>query len=216
MLTVIDPTSGKVLHEYPADDKAAVEHVLNTSDAAFKSWRKTTFKERAGVLTTVARHMRDHVETLAPLMTAEMGKPIKEARAEVLKAAWCAEHYAENAESYLAKDVIPSDATSSYVQYLPLGPIMGVLPWNAPFWLAFRFCAPALMAGNTCVMKHDSHVPACSRAIEGLFDKVGAPKGIFQSLLIQTPDVEAVIRDDRIRAVSFTGEALSPLLPHQS
>jgi succinate-semialdehyde dehydrogenase/glutarate-semialdehyde dehydrogenase len=140
-------------------------------------------------------------------MTEEMGKPIREARGEVEKAAWCAEHYAAHAEEYLAPQVIASDATRSYVQHLPLGAILGILPWNAPFWLAFRFCAPALMAGNTCLMKHDPHVPGCAQAIADVFMAVGAPEGVFDALLIETPRVEAVIRDPRVRGVSFTGSA---------
>lgn len=205
MLTVIDPSRGKPLHEFPEDDAATVERRLKTAAKTFKSWRETTFAERAAVLKNVAQYMRDNTDVLALLMTEEMGKPIKEARGEVNKSAWCAEHYAEHAEAYLAREVIASDAAESYVQYLPLGTILGILPWNAPFWLAFRYCAPALMAGNTCVMKHDSHVPACSRAIAGIFENINAPAGIFQSLMLKSSDIEAVIRDPRIQAVSLTG-----------
>ncbi len=205
MLTVIDPSRGTQLHQIPTADEGEVQRILDTAESAYAGWKTTSFAERADVLTRVAAHLRDHVETLAPLMTEEMGKPIKEARGEVNKAAWCAEHYAEYAEQYLAREDMESDAASSYVQYLPLGPVLGILPWNAPFWLAFRFCAPALMAGNTCVLKHDPHVPACARALQEVFAKVDAPAGIFQSLLLETPAVEGVIRDPRIRAVSFTG-----------
>ncbi|TCO76667.1 NAD-dependent succinate-semialdehyde dehydrogenase [Chromatocurvus halotolerans] len=205
MLKVIDPTTGKDLHERPVADAAQVERILADAQSAYRSWQYTSFDERAQVLRAVAALMREDVETLAPLMTAEMGKPMREARGEVEKAAWCAEHYAEHAERYLATQTLASDATRSYVQYLPLGVILGILPWNAPFWLAFRFAAPTLMAGNACVMKHDPHVPACAEAIASLFERVGAPEGIFQNLPLQTPEVEAVIRDRRIRAVSFTG-----------
>ena len=205
MLKITDPTTGKSLHEYPADDRATVETVLESAAAAFQTWRKTSFQERAAVLNKVAAYMRDHADALGLLMTEEMGKPIKEARAEVNKAAWCAAHYAEHAEAYLATEALASDAASSYVQYLPLGTVLGVLPWNAPFWLAFRFLAPALMAGNTCIMKHDSHVPACSRGIAEIVEKAGAPEGVFQSLLVKSAAIEAVIRDSRICAVSFTG-----------
>ncbi len=205
MLKVTDPTTGNPLHEYPLDDAARVETVLESAAAAFASWRKTPFAKRAAVLKNVAAYMREHADALGLLMTEEMGKPIKEARAEVNKAAWCADHYAEHAEDYLATEVLASDATSSYVQYLPLGTVLGVLPWNAPFWLAFRFLAPALMAGNTCIMKHDSHVPACSRGIMEIFEKTGAPEGVFQSLLVKSGAIEPVIRDARICAVSFTG-----------
>ena len=205
MLKVTNPTTGNPLHEYPVDDGSTVETVLDSAATAFQAWRKTSFQERAAVLKKAAQYMRDHADALGRLMTEEMGKPIKEARAEVNKAAWCAEHYAEHAEDYLATEVLASDAATSYVQYLPLGTVLGVLPWNAPFWLAFRFLAPALMAGNTCVMKHDSHVPACARGIAQIFEKTGAPEGIFQSLLVKSAAIEPVIRDPRICAVSFTG-----------
>lgn len=205
MLIATDPSTGKVLREVEPASPAQVEAILLKAEAAYRSWRHTTFAERAEVLKKVARLMRDDVENLARPMIEEMGKPIKEARGEVLKAAWCAEHYAEQAEAYLKTETIASDASHSYVKYEPLGVILGILPWNAPFWLAFRYCAPTLMAGNTCVMKHDPHVPACAMAIADVFKRAGAPEGIFQNLLLETPAVEAVIRDDRIQAVSFTG-----------
>ncbi|AGF71183.1 NAD-dependent succinate-semialdehyde dehydrogenase [Corynebacterium halotolerans] len=205
MLKAIDPTTGRVAREMPAATSDEITAILDRARNAFETWRTTGFGERAEVLRAVAAHLREHTDELAPLMTEEMGKPISEARGEVGKAAWAAEHYADHAEAYLADEHIASDATSSYVQYLPLGPVLGILPWNAPFWLAFRFCAPALMAGNTCVMKHDPHVPGCAAAIEEAFRAVGAPEGIFQTLPAATEDVEQVIRDPRIRAVSFTG-----------
>ena len=205
MLKVINPATGRQINEVPAATPADIDATMERSEAAYRQWRHASFAERAELLQKVARHMRDNVETLAPLMTEEMGKPIKEARGEVIKAAWCAEHYADHAEGYLANDELASDASHSYVRYLPLGPVLGILPWNAPFWLAFRFCAPALMAGNTCVMKHDPHVPACAAAIAEVFEAVGAPADVFQNLPLATPDVEATIRDRRIRAVSFTG-----------
>ncbi len=206
MLTVTDPTTGAVVEEIPSLDAAATAEVIGRAADAFDGWRGRPFKERGDVLRAVADRMRSEIDALAPLMTEEMGKPMKESIAEVNKAAWAAEHYAEHAEEYLAPLELASDATRSYVQHLPLGTILGILPWNAPFWLAFRFCAPALMAGNTCVLKHDPHVPKCAQAIAGLFDEsVGAPPGIMQSLLVETQGVEAAIRDPRIRAVSFTG-----------
>ncbi|MEJ2604843.1 MAG: NAD-dependent succinate-semialdehyde dehydrogenase [Gammaproteobacteria bacterium] len=205
MLRAIDPTTGDVIREVPPATAEETESILAGAAAAFDGWRDTTFEERADLLRAVAAELRRDADALGALMTEEMGKPVREARGEVEKSAWCAEHYADHAERYLAADVIESDATRSYVQYLPLGVILGVLPWNAPFWLAFRFGAPALMAGNTCVMKHDPHVPGCAEAIAGLFERVGAPAGVFRNLPIETPAVEAVIRDPRIRGVSFTG-----------
>ncbi|MDN5687395.1 MAG: NAD-dependent succinate-semialdehyde dehydrogenase [Brachybacterium sp.] len=205
ILTAIDPTTGTVVREVPAATPAEITEIIDRAEVAYTSWKERTLAERAEVLRRVATYMREHTEELAPLMTEEMGKPIGEARGEVGKAAWAAEHYAEHAPAYLADEHLDSDATSSYVQYLPLGPVLGILPWNAPFWVAFRFCAPALMAGNTCVMKHDPHVPGCAAALEEVFRAVGAPEGVFQTLLAQTEDVEQAIRDPRIRAVSFTG-----------
>lgn len=204
-LTAMNPTTGTVARELPAATEEQITATLDRARTAYESWKDTTFAQRAEVLRAVATHMRDHVEELAPLMTEEMGKPIGEARGEVAKGALAAEHYADNAETYLATEHIISDASSSYVQYLPLGTVLGVLPWNAPFWLAFRFAAPALMAGNTAVMKHDPHVPGCAAAIEQAFQAVGAPEGVFQTLHAATEDVERVIRDPRIHAVSFTG-----------
>ncbi|HIY24591.1 MAG TPA: NAD-dependent succinate-semialdehyde dehydrogenase [Candidatus Brachybacterium merdigallinarum] len=205
MLTAVNPATGAVVRETPAATADEITAVLERSNAAYPAWKRTGFAERADVLRAAANYMREHVEELAPLMTEEMGKPIGEARGEVNKAAWAAEHYADHAEGYLAEEHIASDAASSYVQYLPLGPVLGILPWNAPFWLAFRFASPALMAGNTAVMKHDPHVPGCAAAIEEVFRAVGAPDGVFQTLHARTEDVEGVIRDPRIRAVSFTG-----------
>lgn len=205
MLKAINPANGELIREVAPFDSEQMHKAINTAEKSFTSWRKTSFAERAKVLRTVATYMKEHCDELAPLMTEEMGKPIKEARGEVIKAAWCAEHYAEHAEQYLSREVIDSDAARSYVQYLPLGPILGILPWNAPFWLAFRFCAPTLMAGNTCLMKHDPHVPGCAEAIAKVFEAVGAPRGIMQNLPLRTEDAEAAIRHGLVRGVSFTG-----------
>lgn len=204
-VAVINPANGEKLQDSPMLDATARESALVRARETYNSWKLTSYAERAEVLKAVAAKMREEVETLAPLMTVEMGKPIKEARAEVLKAALCAEHYAEQAETYLTPMTLESDASHSYVQYLPLGTVLGILPWNAPFWLAFRFCAPAIMAGNTCLMKHDLHVPASAQAIADLFIKVGAPEGLMQNVPMDNAVIEAVIRDPRVQAVSLTG-----------
>ena len=207
MLTAINPANGQIVRECPADAPDVIETKLEAARTAFRQWRTTDFATRADLLRRAAAYMREHVDTLAPLMTEEMGKPAGESVGEVNKAAWCAEHYAEHAEAYLAREVIESDARLSYVQHLPLGTVLGILPWNAPFWLAFRFCAPALMAGNTCLMKHDPHVPGCAEAIARVFREIDAPQGVFDALMLETPQVEAVIRDRRVQAVSFTGSS---------
>ncbi|GAA0790358.1 NAD-dependent succinate-semialdehyde dehydrogenase [Marinobacterium sediminicola] len=207
MLKVINPTTGQRLHEYPALNPADMNARIAAAENAFRHWRQQSIAQRAEVLNRVATLMRDQETELARLMTLEMGKPVKEARGEVQKAAWCAEHYAAHAADYLASVTLNSDASSSYVQHLPLGPVLGILPWNAPFWLAFRFCAPALMAGNTCLMKHDPHVPACAEAIADLFVQAEAPAGILQNLPLTTSSVESAIRHRAVRAVSFTGSS---------
>lgn len=207
MFIATNPTTGEELHRYALDDDAAVLQKVERAAKDFKSWRKTSFEERATLLKKVAQFMRDDEERLARLMTDEMGKPIVEARAEVQKSAWCAEHYAENGADYLAPVTLPSDATHSYVQHLPLGPVLGILPWNAPFWLAFRFCAPAIMAGNTCLMKHDPHVPACAEAIADIFAQVGAPVGLMQNMFLDNDQVATVLKHDAVQAVSLTGSS---------
>ncbi|MDQ2629109.1 MAG: aldehyde dehydrogenase family protein [Actinomycetota bacterium] len=204
-LIATDPTTGTVIREVPAATPAQIEETLARAASAFGTWRRTSFDERAELLGAVAAELRRRREDFALLMTEEMGKPIGEARGEVDKAAWAADHYAQFGAEYLATEPVDSDATRSYVQYLPLGPVLGVLPWNAPFWLAFRFCAPAIMAGNTAIMKPDPHVPGCGAAIASAFAAAGAPDGVFQTLEAATADVESVIRDPRITAVSFTG-----------
>lgn len=207
MLKVINPTNGQPLHEYPALDPAGMDTRINAAHQSFMLWRKQSIAQRAEVLNRVATLMREQETALARLMTLEMGKPVKEARGEVQKAAWCAEHYAAHADDYLAPLTLHSDASNSYVQHLPLGPVLGILPWNAPFWLAFRFCAPALMAGNTCLLKHDPHVPACADAIADLFVQAEAPAGILGNLPLATTAVENAIRHPLVRAVSFTGSS---------
>lgn len=202
----INPYTEEEVYKKLLHTKEQTEQIMQNAKEAYDAgWGEASFEDRAKVLNAVAKEMRDNLDEYAKPMTEEMGKPINEARGEVQKSAWCAEHYATYAKEYLQTDYIESDAATSYVQYPPLGPTLGVLPWNAPFWLAFRYLAPALMAGNTCVLKHDSHTPKCSDVIVQAFRKAGMPKNIVQNLMINSADVEAVIRHPIIRAVSFTG-----------
>ncbi len=207
MLTAVNPYNGKVLHQLPSLSSGEMEKRIAASAEAFKSWRQSTFSERAGVLKSVAVKLRANKKHLAELMALEMGKPVKEGEAEVEKTAWCSEYYAENAEAFLAREVLPSDASLSYVCYQPLGSILGILPWNAPLWLASRFYAPAIMAGNTCLMKHDPNVPACAEALAEVFSD--APPNVFQNLPLETPAVAAAICHPQVAAVSFTGSAFA-------
>ncbi len=206
-LVSINPCTGKVVKQYPALDSIDITDTIDKASAAFELWRKTTFTERAAVLVKVAKALREAKPKLAGLMAIEMGKPIKEGLAEVEKAAWCCEYYAEHAERYLASEELPSDASLSFVCYQPLGALLGILPWNAPLWLAARYFAPALMAGNTCVLKHDPNVPGCAQAIADVFVDAGAPENILVNLPIQTESVAEAIRHPAIQAISFTGSA---------
>lgn len=207
MFTATNPATGEELKRYPLHDATHVAGALQAARDTREKWKTTSFSERAGLLNRVAQVMEDDIDSLGEWMTLEMGKPVGEAHGEVKKSIWCARHYAEKADEYLAPVTIESDATHSYVQYLPLGTILGILPWNAPFWLAFRFCAPALMAGNTCLMKHDPHVPGCAEAIADCFVKAGAPKGLMQNLRISNAQVADLLRDDTVRGVSLTGSS---------
>lgn len=207
MLIATNPFSGQIIGEYPALTPAQMSERIAAAHAAFDGWKNYSFKARADVLRAVAAKLREQKSHLAKLMADEMGKPLKEGEAEVEKAAGCAEYYADHAEAFLAPETLPSDASNSYVRHQPLGTLLGILPWNAPLWIAFRYLAPALMAGNTCVMKHDSNVPACAAAIADVFIAAGAPENIMVNLPITTPAVEAAIRDPRIAALSFTGSA---------
>lgn len=207
VLTATNPLTGKVIQQYPALSGDQIKSTIEQADRAFLLWRKTTFAERGKVLVNVAKVLRDAKPKLAELMAVEMGKPIKEGLAEVEKAAWCSEYYAEHAERYLVSEELPSDASLSFVCYQPLGTLLGILPWNAPLWLAARYFAPALMAGNTCVLKHDPNVPGCAQAIAEVFAEAGAPENILVNLPVKTESVAAAIQHPAIQAVSFTGSA---------
>jgi succinate-semialdehyde dehydrogenase / glutarate-semialdehyde dehydrogenase len=182
-----------------------MDQALSKADSAFRKWKQVSFKERAGLMKSCASYLKDHKKDLAKLMVLEMGKPIREAIAEIEKCALACEYYAENAEVFLADKKISSDASSSYVSYEPLGCILAVMPWNFPFWQVFRFAAPSLMAGNVGILKHASNVPQCALAIEEIFIKAGFPEGVFQTLLIGSSKVEYLISNPVVKAVTLTG-----------
>lgn len=204
MLKSINPANEKIFFQLETDTPERVEEKLASAGSACNGWKQKSFTERAEILKQFAASLRNDAERLAGLMTAEMGKPKKEAGPEVNKCAMCFDYYADHAATYLAAEEIGSDATRSWVQYPPLGVVLGILPWNAPMWLMSRVCAPALMAGNVVLVKHDPHVPGCAAALAEHAANI-LPAGVLQFLFIETDRVEAVIRDQRIRAASFTG-----------
>ncbi|MGA7965427.1 MAG: NAD-dependent succinate-semialdehyde dehydrogenase [Gammaproteobacteria bacterium] len=205
MPKVINPATGECIRELPWHTAEEVERKLDATCKAFAQWREYSFEQRGDCLKAVAKKLSDGKARHASLMTEEMGKPMREALGEVEKTAWCCEHYASHAAGYLATETLESDATRSWVQYLPLGTVLGILPWNSPYWLAARVFAPALMAGNTVLIKHDPHVPGCALAIEDAFREAGAPEGLLQALVIDNDATGQVLRDRRVQAVSFTG-----------
>lgn len=201
----INPYTGEQLAALPAHEDRHVERALGRAAEAASLWREGGFAPRAALLSAVARLLRERQGAYAALMAQEMGKPVREARAEVLKCAWVCEFYAEHGPAWLADEPVPSDAADSRVIYEPLGTILGIMPWNFPFWQVFRAAAPILMAGNTFLLKHASNVPQCALALEALFRDAGAPEGVFQTLLVKADRVGALIEDARVHGVTLTG-----------
>lgn len=209
MLTATNPYTGEVIQTFDALDEPQMNARIESAAQAFPGWRDAGFTARADHLRAIAAALRDRKSALAECMAQEMGKPVKEGGPEVEKAATCFEHYAEHGAAYLAREHLDSDASSSYVEYQPLGTLLGILPWNAPAWLAARYLAPGLMAGNTCVLKHDPNVPGSAALICEAIEAAGAPDNIVVNLPIETPQVEAAIRHKAIAAVSFTGSPIA-------
>ena len=201
----IDPHTGEQNESFPTLEPADLRAALAHAEKAFHSWRRTPLEERAAVLRRAAVRVRVGAPYHATLMAREMGKPVAAGRSEAEKCAWACEYYAQHASAFLADEPTATDATLSYVSYRPLGPILAIMPWNFPYWQVFRFTAPALMAGNTVLLKHAPNVPGCARRLERLLADAGLPEGCFQSLFLTNQQAGAVIRNRRVRAVTLTG-----------
>jgi len=204
-LRSINPATEEELARFEEASSEDVERAVAAARAAFREWSQTSFDHRAGLLTRAAAILRGQKGKFAGLITAEMGKPIVEAEAEIEKCAWNCDHFAEQAEPYLRDEPVGSSASLSYVRFQPLGVVLAIMPWNFPFWQVFRFAAPALMAGNTAILKHASNVPQSALAIEKVFHDTGFPAGVFRTLLIGGEAAGALISDPRIAAVTLTG-----------
>jgi succinate-semialdehyde dehydrogenase/glutarate-semialdehyde dehydrogenase len=204
-ITSLDPTSGKVLGTFETLSESQIEVKLGRAAGAFPKFRKLPFAERAAMMNRAAELLDGEKNSLARIMTQEMGKTLRSAVAEAEKCAWTCRYYAENAARFLADEVIETTARRSYVRYQPLGVVLAVMPWNFPFWQVFRFIAPGLMAGNVGLLKHASNVPQCALAIEELLLRAGFPEGAFQTLLIGSGQVEAILNDPRVAAATLTG-----------
>ena len=204
-IATINPFNGETLQEFEALTDAQVEEKLGRSAAAFVKYRKTSFAYRAQLLTRVAFILERDKQELGRMITTEMGRPLLAAVPEVEKCAQVCRYYAETAERYLADEVVKTSAAKSYVRYLPLGTILAIMPWNYPFWQVIRFLAPALMGGNTALLKHASNVPRCALAIERICLEAGLEEGVFQTLLIEPEQVAAIVSDPRVMAATLTG-----------
>ncbi|MHB2148658.1 NAD-dependent succinate-semialdehyde dehydrogenase [Calditrichota bacterium LG25] len=204
-MKAVNPANNRLIKEYPEHEIAEVKRIINLAQEEFHAWRRVSFVQRAALMKNAAHVLRQKKEELAFLITQEMGKIIRESRAEVEKCAWVCDYYAENAERFLTAEIIETDASESYVSFEPLGIVLAVMPWNFPFWQVFRFAAPALMAGNAGILKHASNVPGCALAIEKIFKEAGFPENIFRTLLIKPNLIPEVIGDRHVQAATLTG-----------
>jgi succinate-semialdehyde dehydrogenase/glutarate-semialdehyde dehydrogenase len=201
----INPANDELIREYPEPSPDEVATILRAAKRAFQEWRRTPFAERAKSVRRAGELLRERRDDLGRLMALEMGKPLAQGRAEAEKCAWGCEYFADNAERFLQAEEVSTDATRSLVSFQPLGVILAVMPWNFPFWQAFRFAAPALMAGNVGLLKHASNVSGCALAIEEILHDAGVPKDVFRTLLVPSSRVEALIEAPEVAAVTLTG-----------
>jgi succinate-semialdehyde dehydrogenase/glutarate-semialdehyde dehydrogenase len=205
VIATTNPATGEVLRKFESLSDAEIDSRVARADAAWQTYRRTPFADRARWLTAAAEILESEKDCLGRIMTLEMGKPIGAARAEAAKCATACRYYVENGERLLADETVEAGAGRSFIRYQPIGPVLAVMPWNFPFWQVFRFAAPALMAGNVGLLKHASNVPQCALAIEEIIRRAGFPADVFQTLLIDSRQVERVIDDARVKAATLTG-----------
>src|SRR5438876_3066150 len=204
-ITSINPATGEKLRDFSAFNDAEIQKRFSRADRAFMRYRRKPFAKRAQLMMTVASLLHAEKDELARIVTLEMGKLFRAALEEIEKCARACRFYAENGERFLEDEAAQTSAASSYVRYQPLGPILAIMPWNFPFWQVFRFAAPALMAGNVGLLKHAANVPQCALAIENVLCRAGFEEGVFQTLLVEAKQVEKLIVDARVKAVTLTG-----------
>ncbi|WP_310026703.1 NAD-dependent succinate-semialdehyde dehydrogenase [Flavobacterium arsenatis] len=203
--TTINPANGETVNEYERIDLVKAKEKIASAKEVFTSWKQTSFAERSKLMHTLADHFEGNKEEYAKLATTEMGKTIVQARKEIEKCAWICRFYADKSEHFLANETVETEATRSYVTFQPMGVILAVMPWNFPFYQVIRFAVPAIMAGNTGVLKHASNVQGSAFALEDAFVKAGFPKGVFTNLNISAENVKDIIEDKNIVAVTLTG-----------
>ncbi|WP_291318528.1 NAD-dependent succinate-semialdehyde dehydrogenase [Desulfonatronospira sp.] len=201
----INPSTGEELHTVACINSRELEIALEESFQAYLKWRETGFEYRAGLVRSAADILREQKEKFAGIITREMGKPITSARGEIEKCARLCDYYAEHAAGLLSHQEIEVDSGRSFVAYNPLGPVLAVMPWNFPFWQVLRFAVPALMAGNTCLLKHAANVPGCAAEVEKVLLQAGLPGGVFCTLFINKEQALEILGDRRIRGATLTG-----------
>ncbi|EFE70881.1 NADP-dependent succinic semialdehyde dehydrogenase [Streptomyces viridosporus] len=210
-IATVNPANGETLKTYEAMGEEEIERRLRLAEATFRTYRTTTFDERARLLHRAADLLQEDRDDIARVITTEMGKPVAQARAEAVKCAKAMHWYADHAARLLAdeepdaSDVKDSGASRVLVRYRPLGPVLAVMPWNFPLWQVVRFAAPALMAGNVGLLKHASNVPQTALYLEDLFHRAGFTEGCFQTLLVGSAAVDDILRDERVKAATLTG-----------
>lgn len=201
----INPVTNQLIRDYPAHTSQDIEQIIQNSRLAFQQWVRMPFSKRAQCFFKIAEIIQSKHMEFAKLIVQEVGKPIKEARSEVLKCAKVCDYFATHGEQMLQDRIVETEALKSYVTYQPLGSILAIMPWNFPFWQVFRCGAPTLMAGNSLLLKHAPNVSGCSLALQQLFEEAGFPKYLLQSLIIDEKQVESVIAHPIVKAVSLTG-----------
>src|SRR3989454_6073243 len=201
----INPATGATLETFAETTPAALERILDQALAAYQSWRRCSYAQRAKPMREAGRLLRKRKTDHARTMALEMGKPLKQGEAEAEKCAWVCDYYAEHAEWFLADQPRETDASKAFVRFDPTGPVLATMPWNFPFWEVSRFAAPAVMAGNAGLLKHAPNVPRCALEIEAIFHEAGFPEGLFRTLILSNEAAAAVIADPRVRAVTLTG-----------
>jgi succinate-semialdehyde dehydrogenase/glutarate-semialdehyde dehydrogenase len=205
MIASINPATGEIVATFDSLTESQLEEKLARAAEAFRTYRFTTFAQRAAWLGRAAEILEAEQDALGRIMTLEMGKPIASARAEAAKCVTACRYYVEHAARLLADELVDTGGPMSFIRYQPMGAVLAVMPWNFPFWQVFRFLAPALMAGNVGLLKHASNVPQCALAIEDIVRRAGFPDGVFQTLLIGAELVHGLIDDPRVKAVTLTG-----------
>lgn len=204
-MALVNPATGEPFGDMPSMSLEGAQTVLGEAHGAFTKWSTTSFGQRREVLRQLASQLRRQAPTLALTAAREMGKPVRQGEREADKCAWVCDYYAERGAEFLAPEIVETDAEKSYVHAEPLGVVLAIMPWNFPYWQFFRFAAPALMAGNAVVLKHASNVPGCVRAILSAVKETDAPDGLIGAAFVSTDDVEHLIADERVAAVTFTG-----------